>query len=194
MSYHEAIENLQTKLHHKGLNTFDKNNITIWALNKSRKLAVNACIEMTLELLTKSLSDKIKTLILWAGIGTSLQTAVLNNLWNISKQEAQDSVDTLWAYGLVQFTDIIISPKNIKQHCVEVHAIISQCIIECIDSEEVATLSPFVALSTASMVRNGLVLAFQQSHGVHDQSSLTPINYLKYKIENVSLPFVTIIR
>ena len=190
LSYHEAIQNLQTKLHQKGLTAFDKNNIT--SISKSRKLAVKACIEMTLELLTPSLLDKIKILILWTGIGTSLQTAVLNNLWNVSKQEAQDSVDVLWAYGLVQFTDIIMSPKNIKQHCVEVHAIISQYITECIDGEEVTTLSPFGKLNTSESVYEGLALTFRQSYGVHDPSSLTAVDYLKYRlsqIENFLLPY-----
>ena len=190
LSYHKAFQNLQTKLRHKGLTAFDKNTITI--TNKSRRLAVKACIEMTLQLLTKSLSDKIKILILWTGIGTSLQTALLNALWNVSKQEAEDSVDALWAYGLVQFTDIIISPQNIKQHCVEVHAVISQYIIECIDSEEAFTLSTYGALNTGDSVWNELILTFQQSYGVHDLSSLTAVDYLKYKlseIENVLLPF-----
>ena len=190
LSHHEAIQNLQSKLHHKGLTAFDKKDIT--TVKKSRKLAVKACIEMTLELLTKSLSDKIKTLILWTGIGTSLQIAVLNNLWNISKQEAEDSVNVLWAYGLVQFTNITMPPKNIEQHCVEVHAIISQYIIECIDCEEVAVLSPFGALKTSHSVADGLILTFQQSYGVHDPSSLTAVDYLKYKlneIEIVLLPF-----
>ena len=189
MSYHEAIKNLQTKLHHKGLTAFDKNNIT--TINKSRKLAVEACIEMTLELLTKSLSDKIKTLILWTGIGTSLETALLNNLWNVSKQEAEGSVDELWAYGLVQFTDITVSLKNIKQHCVEVHAIISQYIIECIDSKEALALSSF-SINISDSVIEGLVLTFQQLCGVHDPLSLTAVDYLKYKlseIENVWLPY-----
>ena len=191
LSYHKAIQNVQAKLHHKGLTAFDKNNIE--TVKKGRKLAVKACIEITLELLTKSLSDKIKTLILFIGIGTSLQIAVLNNLWNISKQEAEDTVDVLWAYGLVQFTDITISPNNIKQHCVEVHAVISQYIIECMNYNEILTLSPFSSsgLNTAQSVRDGLILTFQQSYGVHDPSSLTAMDYLKYRlsqIENVVLP------
>ena len=191
LSYHKAIQNVQAKLHHKGLTAFDKNNIE--TMKKGRKLAVKACIEITLELLTKSMSDRIKTLILYIGIGTSLQTAVLNKLWNISKQEAENTVDVLWAYGLVQFTDITISPNNIKQHCVEVHAVISQYIIECMNSNEIFTLSPFGSrLNTAQSVNIGLTLTFQQSYGVHDPSSLTAMDYLKYKlsqIENVWLPY-----
>ena len=191
LSYHKAIQNVQAKLHHKGLTAFDKNNIE--TVKKGRKLAVKACIEITLELLTKSTTNKLKSLILYTGIGTSLQIAVLNNLWNISKQEAEDTVDELWAYGLVQFTDITISPNNIKQHCVEVHAVISQYIIECINSNEILTLSPFDGgLNTAQSVRDGLTLIFKQSHGIHDSSLLTAMDWLKYKlsvIENGELPY-----
>ena len=188
LSYHKAIQNVQAKLHHKGLTAFDKNNIE--TVKKGRKLAVKACIDITLELLTKSSTDKIKMLILYIGIGTSLQTAVLNNLWNISKQEAEDTVDVLWAYGLVQFTDITISPNNIKQHCVEVHAVISQYIIDCMDSEEVGILYSFI-FSNIHSVAEGLTLTFKQSYGVHNPSSLTAMDYLKYRlseIENVLLP------
>ena len=189
-SYHKAIQNVQAKLHHKGLTAFDKNNIE--AINKSRKLAVKACIEMTLELLTKSSSDKIKILILWTGIGSSLQIAVLNILWNISKQEAEETVDVLWAYGLVQFTNIKIPPNNITQHCVEVHAVISQYIIECMNTNEVTTLSSFGGKSnTAGLVFKGLKLTFLQSYGVHDPLSLPVLDYLKWKrsvIDNSLLP------
>ena len=191
LSYHKAIQNVQAKLHHKGLTAFDKNNIE--AVKKGRKLAVKACIEITLELLTKSLSNKIKTLILYTGIGTSLQTAVLNDLWNISAQETEDTVDILWAYGLVQFTDVTISPNNvnIKQHCVEVHAVISQYISECIDGEEVVNLSPYGRSGTSQLVTKGLLSAFNQSYGVHDLSSLSAMDYLKYRlnvVENIIIP------
>ena len=190
-SIQRSIQNVQTKLHHKGLTAFDKNNIE--AMSKSRKLAVKACIEMTFELLSKSLSDKIKSLILWTGIGTSLQTTVLNNLWSVSKQEAEDTAEMLWTYGLVQFTDITISPNGVSQYCVEVHAVFSQYIIEHMDSEEVRTLTPFGGvLNTARSVRSGLWLAFQQSYGVQDPSSLPAVDYLKFKlseIENNLLPF-----
>ena len=189
LSYHKAIQNVQAKLHHKGLTAFDKNNIE--AINKSRNVAVKTCIEITLELLAKSLSDKIKSLVLCNGIGTSLQIAVLNILWNISKQEAEETVDALWAYGLVQFTDITISPNNITQHCVEVHAVISQYIIECMDSNEMFTLLPYGELNTWASVTDGLSSKFQQSYGVHNLSSLTVEDYLKYQlnyIENTILP------
>ena len=191
LSYHNAIQNVQAKLHHKGLTAFDKNNIE--ATNKSRKLAVKSCIEMTLELLAKSLSDKIKSLLLYTGTGTSLPITVLNNLWNISEQEAEETVDALWAYGLVQFTNITISLNGITQHCVEVHAVISQYIIECMDSNEVFTLMPTGGkLNTWASVGLGITLAYVQSYGTLDPSTQTVVDYLKYRlsgIENNVLPF-----
>ena len=140
LSYHEAIRNVQSKLFNKGLTAFDKNNIE--TNRKCRKLAVKACIELLLILLTKPLLDRIKMVLLFNGMGTSLQNAVLSDLWKISKQEAEDTVETLWDYGLVQFTDrdITLSPNNVTQRCVEVHAVISQYIIENMDNQEVSDL------------------------------------------------------
>ena len=183
LPYHKAIQNVQAKLHHKGLTAFDKNNID--TVKKGRKLAVNACIEITLEILTKSLSDKIKMLIFENGIGTSLQTGVLNGLWNISKQEAEDSVNALWAYGLVQFTDTTIPPNNIKQHCVEVHAVISQYIIECTNSNEVIKLSSFNATNFTISVGKELELLFMKAYGINNVGSLSVVDYLKYKLSEI---------
>ena len=184
LSYNKAIQNVQTRLHHKGLTAFDKN--SIMTMKKARNIAVKACIEMTLELLTETLSHKIKSLILYTGIGTSLQIAVLNRLWNISKQEAEYTVDVLWGYGLIHFTDIAIS-SNITQHSVEVHAVISQYIIENnISIHDILTLSPvYGKLNTSESVGIGVRLAYEQSCGVSDPSSLTAVDYLKFRLSEL---------
>ena len=191
LSYHNTIKNVQAKLHEKGLTAFDKN--VIGNVHRSRNYAVKICIEVSLELLTNLLSDQIKSLILWTGIGTSLQTAVLSSLWNISEQEANNTVDTLWGYDLVQFTEMAIPPKYNKQHLVEVHAVISQYIIECMESKEVNALSPYVQLGTAQSVGASLVGSFIRSYGVQNPSSLSAADLLKYRssmIENVEIPFL----
>ena len=190
LPYHKAIQNVQGKLYNKGLTAFDKNNIK--NMNKGRKLAVEACIEMTLELLTKSVSDKIKTFILYNGIGVSLQTAVLHNLWNTSKQEAEDVVDTLWAYGLAHVIDNAVSPNFNSKHCLEIHAVISQYIIECIEDKDVQNLSPVGGkLNICKAVSDGLKLVFEESYGVNNLLSLSAKDFLKYKlseIENFIIP------
>ena len=187
LSYDKAIQNVQGKLYNKGLTAFDKN---IESINKGRKLAVKACIEMTLELLPKSLSDKIKMFILYNGIGVSLQTAVLHNLWNVSKQEAEDVVDTLWAYGLAQVIDNATSSNCNSKHCLEIHAVISQYIIECLDYEDAKTLNPSFR-GTLHTVSKGLNLMFEESYGVHDLLLLSAKEFLKYKLshlETIELP------
>ena len=191
-SYHEAIDFVQAKLHDKGLIAFDKNSLE--NVEKSRKYAVKACIEISLQLLAKArstLSDKIKSLILWTGIGTSLQTEVLHNLWNVSKYEARDVVSELWGYGLVQYTINTLPLHNITQQCVEVHAVISQFILETMDIIEMGILSPYCDLGTWMFVMEGLSSSFQKSYGVEDVATLTPVEFLQYRlceIENDLLP------
>ncbi|XP_065894612.1 uncharacterized protein [Dysidea avara] len=188
-TYHEAIQHVQDKLYDKGLTAFDKNNI-----ERNRKYAVKACIDVTLELLSKAKSDKLKSLILWTGIGTSLQTEVLHILWNVTEYEARDTVDILWTYGLVQFTDILIPPHNNTQHCTEVHAVISHYIIENMESKEVHDLSPVDGLNTGKLVGDSLALSFQKCYGVTVGAiaSLAAVDFLMYRqsqVENSVIPF-----
>ena len=190
-SNHQAIENVQIKLRHGGLIAIGGSSTEV--ASRCRRYAVKSCIENTLQLLSESLSEKIKKLILWTGIGTSLQVEVLNCLWNTTKQEAKGAVDKLWAYGLVHFTDVLISPHNTIQRCVEVHTVISLYIINSIDSGEAFVLSPVIGKrNVVETVNIGLSETFQQLCGVHDLSKLTAIDSLKYtltEIENVVLPF-----
>ena len=70
----------------------------------------------------------------------------------------------------------------------EVHDVISQYIIQSMDSNEVHILAPF---DTTGSIGEGLTSTFLQSYGVHDPSSLTVVDYLNYKlceIENDLLP------
>ena len=187
LSHHEAINYVQVKLFNKGLTAFDKNDI-----DKSRKYAVKVCIEVTLELLRKMLADKLKSLILFTGIGTSLQMESLPNLWNIAEYEAIDAANALWNYGLIQYTDIRLPPHNNAYQCIEVHATISQYIIENMNSNEVHILSPMVGLGTYESVLEGMILSVQRSYGTQDVSSLPAVDYLKYRlgiIEHIVLPF-----
>jgi len=134
---HRAIQFVRAKLQDKGLTAFDRNNI-----GKSRKYAVRVCINVTLDLLSQALSDKLKALILWTGLGTALQTAALHGLWSITEHKASEITDELRSYGVIQFTDIIVPPTNFIKHCVEVHSIISHFIVENMDSTELYRLAP----------------------------------------------------
>jgi len=186
-SYHEAIQTMQVKLLDKGLTAFDRSNN-----EKGRKYAARICLDVTLGLLTESLLCKIKTLILYTGIGSFLQAAVLHSLWNVTENEARDIVDNLWSYSLVQFTYIIIPPHNKEQPCVEVHSVISQYIFEHMASEEVRSLAPCETRGTYQSVGYSLADLHQKAYGIDTIYPLTPKDYLKYRlseIENYHLPY-----
>ena len=187
LSSHEAIHSVQAKLLHKGLTAFDKNNI-----EKSRKYAAKVCIEITLDSMTKRLSNKLKSLILFTGIGTSLQTEVLRDLWRVRQDEAVETADALWNYGLVQFAVIRLPPLNNACQCIEVHTVISHYIIENMESNEVKLLSPVGGLGTYESILDGLSFSILRPYGVRDVSSLSVMDYLRFRIsmiENGALPF-----
>ena len=189
LSVHNAIRNMQIQLRDKGLTGFDKNNID--RVNSSRKFAVKVCIDITLELLSSTISNKMKTLILFTGIGTSSPVAILHCLWKVSEQKANDITDTLWAYGLIQFIQKAIPMCVNTQTCIEVHAVISQYVIDSMNSAQVASLTPFADSSIYRSVDKGLVQSFQQSYGIKDVTLLNPAEYLKFiqsEIEHVQLP------
>ena len=182
LSNHKAIHMVHTKLHDKGLMSFDKINT-----ERSQKYAVKVCIEVSLGLLTKSLSDNLKSLVFYTGLGSSLQIAVLKILWKTTEHEARDIVDTLWAYGLIKFTDIMLPLHNKIQHCVEVHIVISQYIIEYMESHEILDLSFGELDSSDSAVINH----FHSFCGVDDPASLPALEFLKFNtivIEYLLLP------
>ena len=187
LSFNGAIKRVQDKLRGNGITSFDKNNI-----EKSRKYAVKVCIEATFELITKPFTDKMKSLILWTGIGTSFQKDVLQDLWGTDDQEAENVVDQLWNYGLVQFSKFKLPTNGNIQICVEVHSVISHFIIESMDPIEVFKLSPIGELSTGQLVAQGLMRSFQSSYGLLPDGNLPTVNFLEHKIavkEFCLLPF-----
>jgi len=182
-SYHETIQRVQAKLHDNGLIAFDKNNI-----EKSRKFAVKICIEATLELLPQLLIKCIKILTLFIGIGTSVQTVVLHKLWNITDQEANDIIDQLWAFGLIQFSELPIPSYKPLQHCVEVHSVISQYIFETMDSVEVCTLSPFSGLCTVTPAIKELSKYLNEFYTFKGKNNVEILECQLSKTENYTLP------
>jgi len=184
LSHHDAIQNVQVKLHDKGLTAFDKNNIE--SVKKSRKFAVKICIELTLEYLTQNESDDFKTFVLTTGVGNSLPVNVMHCLWNVSKEEAKEKIDILWAYGIIKFIEIIMPLDNKTIQSVEVHAVISQYIIENAESKEVFRPRTF------QKVKKELEISFLQSYGVKNIKSLSQVEFLKYtqsKIEHDLMPY-----
>ena len=192
-NYHESIQHVQTDLRNRGLTAFDSNNITKShnITIKSRKYAVQVCMQATLNLLSKKSSDKLKTLILYTGIGTSLSRAVLHALWKVAEHEARTAVKDLWIYGLLRFSDNIIPPHGYKQKCVEVHAVISHYIIQNMEGMEVYALSPVMGLNTYQAVEVELTESFYKLCNLRRSLSAPPREFLKERateLESCYLP------
>ena len=77
----------------------------------------------------------------------------------------------------------------------EVHAVIGQYMIECMDSNQVWSLGPLDGLGNYRLVGKALYEQFNESHGIHsvyDTASLSGRDYLQYKlseIESLQLPY-----
>ena len=192
-SYHNAIQNAQVKLRDKGLTAFDKNVVDSTSKYSSHTLSVQVCIETTLEELFKksqSLLNRFKSLVLWTGIRISVPNAVLHSIWNISEQDTKETADNLWACGIVK--EVTIPLHNNALQCIEVEAHFSEYILECMGSNKIVALSPFLDNKLNAKIIKELISAHQQSSVVQNPSLLPALDYLKYKlseIENVWLPF-----
>ena len=138
-SHHDAIINVKSKLSFKGLTALDHSET-----NEVRKHAVKVCLGVTLELLEEDLTVKLKQLIFWNGIGNSLQIKLLQILWKVSENKAEDIVKVFWSFRLIQFTEIILHPCKKAMPSVEVHAIISHFIIESLQNYELSNITPLI--------------------------------------------------
>ncbi|XP_065894902.1 uncharacterized protein [Dysidea avara] len=186
---HRAIQNVQAHLYDKGLTAFDKN--SIGDINNSRKYAVQVCIDASLELLTTQLANRMKSFLLWTGMGTSLAANVLHTLWNISELEAETTIKELWTFGLVKFLEVIIPFTNDRQQCLEVHDVINQYIVESMSLKDILTFSPHGRLGTAIAVIEETKYFVQHSMEVEDVATLPLVEYLKFQlfeIENRIIP------
>jgi len=180
---HRAIQNVQTYLYDKGLTAFDKN--AVGNSKNNRKYAVKVCIDASLELLSTRIANRLKSFVLWTGIGTTLASGLLHTLWKISVLEADATIKELWSFGLVNFIEIAIPFTNDKQLCVEAHDVISQYVVESMSVEDMLNLSPFGKLSTAVAVSEEAKSSLQQSMRLEDVATLPLVQYLKFQLVEV---------
>jgi len=175
----EAIKMVHHKLYEKGLTAFDRNNLSGNLSN--RKYAVKACIEVTLDLLQESDAIKLKVVIFFAGLGCAIPVSLLGVLWKISVLDTNDAVDVLWAYGVVAFANSVVPSLGIYQRHIEVHTVISQYILENIQSEQVMQLSPYIDSGGALLsIASKLNQEFHKCSGSPDISSLDDREFLQY--------------
>ena len=121
-SFNQALYKVQRNLYSKGLTAFDS--------NVSKGNAVKACVDATLELLTKKELSNLKILVLYAGMGIKIPTSSLNYFWN---DDADSNVDKLWSCGLIIMGRMALAPSVCTLSCVEMHAVITQYLVDTMD-------------------------------------------------------------
>jgi len=186
MSTYAAIQSAHSDLLSKGLVAFDGESV-----KKSRQYSAQACIELSLEKLDKSTENKLKSVILFTGIGGSLPKGVLHCLWSVSVPDARKIASDLEKYGLVSNISIAMPPYYFSaQTYLTIHPVISKHLLGTINSNEVAKLSPFV-VNTEEFIVAETELAFKQYFGekIYGLSKLEFLIYNKQKLEHVVLPY-----
>ena len=191
MNCHSAIKNVKSRLDYRGLTAFDKQCATV-----KRTHSAKVCIDTTLDLLPDEDMKKLKSLILFTGVGGSFPKLALYRLWNISKDRAKKITDTLCSHGLlsqVRYALPIYCKKNIYQDSVVTHSTISKYITDNIMTEEIQYFSPHVSsVEKNSLVLEELTILFKKCYGVDNLLLLTPKDYLIYilsVIEHVIIPY-----
>ena len=183
-SFDRTITQIKDELYKNGLIAFDSNynfddkseNQRV-AQSRGRKYAIKACVELSLGFLQSNEKDKLVTLILYTGIGSSVPISVLHFLWNVTEEEAKACLKKLWSYGLVMSNPLLIPPHNNTQDCAEVHCSISMYIVNNLSSVEIVRVSSMC--ENLKGIVNALTNAFVQSYGC-DPSELDQVEFLEY--------------
>ena len=180
---HIAIQKVKTNLMTKGLVAFDR------ALAKgSRERSVQACIEVSLNMLDDPTRNKLISVMLYTGIDGSLPIELLHCLWNLSKEDTSNKLES---YGLVSNKNVLIPPYYNACIYLTIHAVISHYILSSIRSEQIAHLSPFIMDNAEKLIAGQEELVFRKYYGLSRtiDTKIEFLTYNKQKLEHVILPF-----
>lgn len=171
LPFNTAIGMVHQKLYAKGLTAFDRRNVGNNIIK--RKDAVKACIETSLELLKQSDSLRMKVMTLFTGIGSTIPTVAIHVIWKTSALEANDTMSILWGHGLVTYGSTVIPRFGVEQRHIEVHATISQFIIETLQADEISLLMVHFDKNTGVSFGWVVLEEFHKCYGLADPTSMS---------------------
>ena len=129
-----AISLTKKRLQEKNLTTLNQSSDK----DKHRKTAVQACVELSLEMSGDSLTEKLMIYVLFTGIGCSLPTTVVHLLWQTTESDAEQVVKTLLSYGLVH-----VKTACNKDTSVAVHTVIAQYLLDGLNASKLLQLGSY---------------------------------------------------
>ena len=130
-----AISTTKQRLQEKGLDVRTTNSTSE---DQHKKVAVKACIDLSLEMIGDSLTEKLIMYILFTGIGYSLSTDVVHLLWQVSKSDAKEAIQSLIQCGLIH-----LKTSYNKETSIMVHAVIAQYILDNMSATKLIQLGAY---------------------------------------------------
>ena len=120
----QTIGDLQSELYAKGLEHIDH---SVDNVAQSRKVAVTACVETSLQLLEVDEHDCLISLVHQGGVGAVISFHHVTHYWNLPEEDCVQLLTKLDSMGLLVFTHA--AAGNTKT-TVKVHIVISQYLLD----------------------------------------------------------------
>ena len=129
-----AISTTKRRLQEKGLSIHTNST----SEDQRTKAAVKACVDLSLEMIGDGLTEKLIMYVLFTGIGYSLSTDVVHWLWQVSKSDAEEVVQSLLSCGLIH-----LNTSYTKETSIVVHAVIAQYLLDNISATKLVQLGTY---------------------------------------------------
>lgn len=127
------------------------------------KAAVKACVDLSLEMIGDGLTEKLIIYVLFTGIGCSLSTDVIHWLWQVTKSDAEEVVQSLLSCGLIH-----LKTSYTKETSIVVHTVIAQYLLDNINATKLVQLGMYkgpniVSINAAVDGSSGITLPSEDS-------------------------------
>ena len=129
-----AISLTKKRLQEKNLTTLNQSSDK----DKHRKTAVQACVELSLEMIGDGLTEQLMIYVLFTGIGCSLSTTVVHMLWQTTESDAEQVVKTLLSHGLIH-----VKTSCGKYTSVAIHTVIAQYLLDSMNASKILQLGSY---------------------------------------------------
>ena len=178
-----TISTTKQRLQEKGLDVCTTNSTSE---DQHKKVAVKACIDLSLEMIGDSLTEKLILYVLFTGIGYSLSTDVVHLLWQVSKSDAEEAVQSLIQCGLIHLKTSYNKETNIM-----VHAVISQYILDNMSATTLIQLGAYkgsngILIDAAIDGSSGIMLPSEDSEYLKVILSVVDNGELPYRLRRLS--------
>ena len=129
-----AISLTKKKLQEKDLTAFNQSADK----DQHRKTAVQACVDLSLEMIGDSLREKLMIYVLFTGVGCSLSTTIIHLLWQTTESDAEQFIKTLLSYGLIH-----VKTSCSKDTSVAIHTVIAQYLLDGMNASKILQLGSY---------------------------------------------------